>query len=149
MGAKNITGVRKVMRGGKPRWFLDFRYSDKNGMRQRFRRDASVQTFAAAVAEAKRHMDLAARTGSPIDESVAKVDAPTLKRFYEDTFKKLFLPRYRPATRERYVALTRQGIFDVLGDTRIDAIAVLEDRRFAASLAARGIQERGSDDPPH
>jgi len=57
MGMKNVSGVRKVVRGGKPRWILDFRYTDKDGVRQRFRRDAGVQGYAAAVAEAARLMN--------------------------------------------------------------------------------------------
>ena len=51
MGAKNFTGVRKVKRGGKPRWIIDFRYTDTAGERVRFRRCASVQAQEAARTE--------------------------------------------------------------------------------------------------
>src|SRR5271166_7187001 len=51
MGTRNVSGVRKVVRGGKPRWFIDFPFTDLDGVRQRFRRDASVQNYSAALAE--------------------------------------------------------------------------------------------------
>jgi hypothetical protein len=64
MGTRNISGVRKVVRGEKSRWVIDFPYTDKEGVRQRFRRDASVQNYAAALAEATRLMKRAAETGA-------------------------------------------------------------------------------------
>jgi integrase len=75
MGTRNISGVRKVVRGGKPRWFIDFPYTDKDGVRQRFRRDASVQNYAAALAEAARLMRRAAETGS-VEEATAATTKP-------------------------------------------------------------------------
>ncbi len=75
MGTRNISGVRKVLRGGKPRWFIDFPYTDKDGVRQRFRRDASVQNYSAALAEAARLMRRAAETGS-VEESANDGAAP-------------------------------------------------------------------------
>ena len=63
MGTKNVSGIRKWHRGGKPHWFIDFRFADKDGARRRFRRDASVQTYAGALAEAARLMRQAAETG--------------------------------------------------------------------------------------
>ena len=65
MGAKNFTGIRRVKRGGKLRLIIDFRYTDTNGERVRFRRAASVQAREAAVAEAQRLMKHAAETGRP------------------------------------------------------------------------------------
>ena len=47
MGARS-NGYSKVMRSDEPRWVIDFRYRDTNGRMQRYRRDASVQTAAAA-----------------------------------------------------------------------------------------------------
>ena len=39
MGMRNVSGVRKVVRGGKPRWFVDLSIPwAKDGVRRRFRR---------------------------------------------------------------------------------------------------------------
>src|SRR5687767_4263822 len=100
MGAKNVTGVRKVMRGGKPRWFIDFRYNDTGGVRRRFRRDASVQNHAASLQEARRLMVRAAETGSPeseAEEETTEKDIVTFGSFVDGTFTDVFMPKYRPS----------------------------------------------------
>ena len=56
--------VRKVVRGGEPRWVIDFRFRDKRGRSERYRRDARVQTAAGARAEAERLMRYAAEHGT-------------------------------------------------------------------------------------
>jgi hypothetical protein len=63
MGVRS-DNVRKVVRGGKPRWVIDFRYRDKGGREQRYRRDAHLQTSASAHAEAGRLVAEATATGS-------------------------------------------------------------------------------------
>src|SRR5271166_893465 len=100
MGTRNVSGVRKVVRGGKPRWFIDFPFTDKDGVRQRFRRDASVQNYAAALAEAARLMRRAAETGS-VEEATAATTKPaamTYAAFVSGPFEQLYMPVYRPAT---------------------------------------------------
>ena len=64
MGARNTSAVRKEVRGGKPRWIVDFQFLGKDSKWHRYRRDASVQTSAAARAEADRLYTLATTTGS-------------------------------------------------------------------------------------
>jgi len=46
--------VRKTERGGKAFYVIDFRYKDKRGVSQRYRKDAKVQMRDAAEAEAAR-----------------------------------------------------------------------------------------------
>ena len=53
------------------------------------------------------------------------------------------MPRYRPATRERYIALLRQGILDAFGDKRLDMIDAPMIRAFVARLRERKVQPRG------
>ncbi len=145
MGTRNISGVRKVLRGGKPRGFIDFPYTDKDGVRQRFRRDASVQNYAAALAEAARLMRRAAETGC-VEEAVA---APTQRTkttysaFVQGPFEQLYMPTYRPATARRYRELHAQRVLAFFGNKALDEIGPTDFRAFAASLHADGVQTKG------
>jgi integrase len=131
--------VRKVSRGGKPRLVIDFRFRDRDGRERRYRRDATLQTAAGARAEAER-LKMLALTSGTLD---ARSDAPTFATFVEDTFARLYMPRYRPATRVRYQALLRQGILDEFGARRIDSIATAALRAYVATLQERKVQPRG------
>jgi integrase len=139
MGVRNTSAVRKETRGKKPRWVIDFRYLGKDGKWHRYRRDASVQTSAAARVEAERLYALATTTGS----LETKSEAPLLREFVSTTFEALFIPRYRPSTRTRYRDLFKQGLLEELGGKRLDAIGPMEYRAFAAKLSARGVQLKG------
>ena len=81
MGDRN-SGVRREMRGGKPHWVIDFRYLDKHGKRQRFRRDASLQSAAGARAEAERLRVLVHATGT----ADPKPTVPTFATFVTSVF---------------------------------------------------------------
>src|SRR5438045_1329609 len=108
MGIKNVSGVRKILRGKKPRWFIEFPYTDKDGVRQRFRRDASVQNYAAALNEAARLMKRAAEMGcvqeptTPAPPPLTKPDSMRYADFVCGLFERLYMPTYRPATARRY-----------------------------------------------
>ncbi len=149
MGAKNFTGVRRVKRGGKPRWIIDFRYTDTNGDRVRFRRCASVQAQEAALAEAKRLMKNAAETGVPEAAATAAAPDPApaedrrFKTFVEGPFRQLFVPRYRPSTRERYDALFCQTVTAFFGEMALAEIDGTALRRYAAMLTAKAVQVKG------
>ena len=139
MGARNHDGVRRERRAGRDVLVLDFRYRTKDGRVARFRRDARVQTMAAARAEAQRLMRYAAEHGT-----VEPPDAmPTFERFARETFFSLVMPTYSPSTQERYRRLFEsEGLFEVLGDRRLDDVeerAVLE---LAAVVRQRGAGPR-------
>jgi integrase len=145
MGTRNVSGVRKVLRGGKPRWFIDFPFTDKDGVRQRFRRDASVQNYSAALAEAARLMRHAAETGS-VEESAKTAHRPTAMtyaQFVEGPFEELYMPTYRPATARRYRELHKQRVMAFFGSKALDAIGPNDFRAFAASLHTDGVQTKG------
>lgn len=131
--------VRKEARGGKLRWVIDFRYRDCDGREERYRRDATLQTAAGARAEAERLCLLAQKTGSV----EARTASPTFSAFVDGTFERLYLPRYRAATRVRYEALLDQGIRDAFGAKRLDAIGAPALRAFLAMLLDRKVQARG------
>ena len=149
MGVKNFTGVRKVKRGGKPRWIIDFRYTDTAGERVRLRRCASVQAQEAALAEARRLMKNAADTGVPeaaATAAAAPEQPPEDRRFsafVDGSFRKLFMPRYRPSTRERYDALFRQTVMAFFGDMKLEAIDGNALRAYAAMLTSKNVQVKG------
>ena len=95
---KLSNGVQKRKRDGKFRLVIDFRYRDKDGREQRYRKDARIQTRAGADAEARRLMEIAHTTGT----LELRPDAPTLRTFVDDTFKPLFRTKFRPGTWKRY-----------------------------------------------
>jgi integrase len=136
---KLSSGVRKCKRDGKSHLVIDFRFRDKDGREQRYRRDAHVQTRAGAEAEARRLMEIAHATGT----LELRAEAPTLRVFVEDTFKPLYRTKFRSGTWRRYEGLLRQGLLDELGDKHLDAIGATVVRGFMATVAKRGIQARG------
>ena len=96
MGAANVTGrARRVTRGGKPRLIIDFRYTNADGRRARCKRDAAVQTLAAAYAEARRLMSLAAETGSleqvPVASASPAAKTISFEQFVVGPFEALFM----------------------------------------------------------
>jgi len=136
---KLSNGVQRRKRDGTSLLVIDFRFRDKDGREQRYRRDARVQTRAGAEAEARRLMEIAHATGT-LEQ---RAEAPTLRVFVEDTFKPLYRTKFRPGTWKRYEGLLRQGLLDELGDKRVDAIGAAVVRAFMATVAKRGIQARG------
>jgi len=138
MGVRG-TGYRREIRDGQARWIIDFRFRDKDGREQRYRRDAAVQNAAGARAEADRLRRLAAETGS----LKLRAATPTFGEFIEQKFCPVYMPAHcRPATRERYEALLRQGVLDEVGATHLDAYDAQRDRAFAARLTGRHVQAR-------
>ena len=138
MGARRRSLVRKVRRGQKLHWVIDFFYVDKLGHRQRYRRDAKVQNAAAADAEAQQLWVQALTTKSLAIRSKGS----SFESFVTGDFERLFMPQYRPATRQRYRALFRQYLLNALGSTSLDEIGQKEVRAFASTLQQRGVQVR-------
>ncbi len=56
--------IRKEERGGQPRWVIDIPYQTADGKKQRYRRDAQIQTKFAAEAEHRRLLAELARSGT-------------------------------------------------------------------------------------
>jgi integrase len=138
MGARRRSLVRKVRRGAKLHWVIDFFYVDKLGHRQRYRRDATVQTAAAADAEAQQLWIQAVTTKS----LAARSKAQTFESFVNGDFELLYMPTYRPATRQRYRDLFRQRLLDALGSRSLSEIGQKEVRAFASGLHNEGLQVR-------
>jgi len=141
MGARNRSSVRTELRDGRKILIIDFRFKDKDGREQRYRRDASVQTAAGARAEAERLKRLAAARGTLDAEPLA----PTLTAFVEGDFARLVMIRFKPSTREGYEQLLRapeHGLVALLGRKRLDAIGTADARAVEAGALARKAKPR-------
>ncbi len=139
MGIRNDSGIRKVRRDGRIRWVIDFLWFDREGRQHRYRRDARVQSREAALLEARELRDRALRQGS----LETKAAAPTFKDFVTGSFTVTMMPRFRRATRVRYLALLGQGLMDHFGSMHLDKIGVDDAHAFAGTLAKRKVQCKG------
>ncbi|HEY8088154.1 MAG TPA: tyrosine-type recombinase/integrase [Polyangiaceae bacterium] len=141
MGEKNRSGVRTELRDGRKILIVDFRYRDKDGREKRYRRDASVQTRPAALAEAQRLKKQAAERGT----MEAEPEPLTFAEFARGDFARLVLPRFKPSTREGYVWLLdkpNHGLIALIGHKRLDAIGAADVRLIEADAFARKARPR-------
>lgn len=144
--ASRSKGWRKVTRRDSPVLIIDFYYLDPNGQRQRFRRDASVQTVTATVAEARRLQALAAEHGRVEEEPTPTKKTGkglTFAEFIAGDFETIFQPMYKTSTRRRYGDLNRQILIPEIGSTVMAAFGASEYRALGANLVKRGIQNKG------
>lgn len=130
---------RRLRADGSPRIVVDFFYKDTHGARKRYRRDSDAPTMDAAREEAKRLMDLAARTGSPYPSA----PPTTFAEFVDGAFASAYMPTYRPETAERYRGLLRHRLRGVFGATPLRDIQTAQLRLFVSALATDGVQARG------
>jgi integrase len=142
MGTKNYSGVSRKKWGDELRWVIDFSFLDKGGKRRRFRCIASVQAREAAHAEARRLMMRAAETGT-VEEEITSDQATTFETFVDTVFRPVFLPTYRPSTRDRYEALLRQRVLRHFGAKPVRLITSVDLRSFAGELHKEGVQLKG------
>lgn len=156
--------VRHVTRRGERRWVIDIHYTTPDGKHVRFRRDAEIQTRAAAQREEQERLALLFRTGnpagslaaSPVTEpvSVAVVQpaapppprvnepAPSTAPSLEDVVKEFFgeyaQSSFKASTRRGYTECFRSFLLPRLGAVPVDRIGADDVRRFDAELARSG-----------
>lgn len=99
--------IRKVERDGKSRWVLDIPYKTVGGKRERYRRDAQVQTKSGAEAEHRRLLVELAHTGTLAKESAPEQAEEEPARYtFEDAvrhFRATHLKSaLKPSTRYSY-----------------------------------------------
>ncbi|MDI1437086.1 hypothetical protein, partial [Polyangium sorediatum] len=119
--------LRKVMRRGEPRLFIDIRFRKKDGSRGRLRKDAQVQTLVAARAEEKRYLVAIAQHGEPY---VAAGDAaapvvPSRKSFAEvvDEFKSTFMiTELKVTSRKGYEGVLDATLVPRFGGRGVDEV---------------------------
>ncbi len=141
--------VRSRTSCGERRLFIDIRFRNPDGTRARFRKDADVQTYAAARAEDRRRLVLLASTGKPFDAAEVPADSVASvvsKREPGLTFEKLceryldlFAPSHlKPSTRKGYAKVIYAHLVPELGKLRIDRIDADAVRRVDARLVRAG-----------
>lgn len=140
MGTRNADAVRKVRRGDKLRWIIDFPFVDKSGVQRRYRRDAKVQSAEGARKEARQRQELAAEFGDP----EGRPPSIGFSTFVTSVFTAQVLPRFRPSTRRRYEDLLRQWLTDHFRDRPLDRIGPADIQALAGKLAVANVQAKGA-----
>lgn len=136
--------IRKVTRRGKPVLVIDIVYRDAQGAKQRYRRDAQVQTMTAARAEERRLIGDLAAVGS-IEHHKAPAQAPTTAPSSAPSWQ-ASLERYlavrgptlKPSTRSGYEEVSAAILTPRWGERPVDSIDQAELLALDASLASRG-----------
>jgi integrase len=146
--------VRTRKRQGRKTWVIDIRY-EYNGKRERFRRDAQVQTALAARAEDRRRIGMLATTGLPFDrrevtgdpvlatgsaasEPSVKVEAPRFEDVVRDYLQQFAPSHLKPSTRAGYTDVINAHLLPTLRGLRLDEIDAKVVRAMDAGLAAKG-----------
>lgn len=131
--------VRKVDRNGESRLLIDIQYKTRAGKRARFRKDAEIQTMAAARAEEKRYLVNITQYGTPYEPSATTngADEPSKpepkKTFAEvvDEFRNTFMVTDLKVTSRRgYNSVLRGTLVPRFGEWSIDQV----DGKAAADL---------------
>jgi integrase len=135
--------IRKENRDGESRWVIDILYRTADGKRRRYRRDAQVQTKAAAEAEQRRLLVELAQRGSlealepPIVAKAPEYTFDDAVRHFRATHLKTAL---KPSTRAGYVNRIDVMLMPEFGGLPLDqvngmALAKLDVELVADKLA--------------
>ena len=149
---KRVGPAVRMIANGVPVWYLDFRFTDPQGKRRRFRQKAAVQTQSAAVAEGEARKAKALRCGNPdgpldIDgapaEEAPKGPTPWSERPLRevvDTFLEVWAPaNLSHSTIVRYKLALRTRILPKFGDIAIGKIDRAAVAAWDGELASGGM----------
>lgn len=138
--------IRKELRGGQSRLVLDISYRTADGRKNRFRRDAQVQTRIGADAEHRRLIVELARTGTlehilqpEKPEEPVEPEAPShtfeeaVKRFRETHMQSAL----KPTTRNRYERLLIKLLVPRFGPKPLSEVTGDELARLDAELVGK------------
>lgn len=132
--------VRTVTRRGSPRLVIDLQFRSKDGTLARYRRDAQVQTMAAARAEEKRLQANIARHGSIHEPKVE----PEVRLLFADAVS-IYLKTKAKALKGRtvlgYESILDSRLIPRFGSTPIHTIGYAEVIELDAELIADGLTE--------
>ena len=136
--------IRKVTRRGKPVLVIDIVYRDAQGAKQRYRRDAQVQTMTAARAEERRLIGDLAAVGSiehHKEPATAPATAPSSAPSWQASLERYLAvrgPTLKPSTRSGYEEVSAAILTPRWGERPVDSIDHAELLALDASLASRG-----------
>jgi integrase len=133
--------VRKVMRRGTPRLVIDIPYKTADGRRRRFRKDAQVQTLAAAKAEERRLLRKLGETGDLLPDA----EKPDSSHY---TFADAVAHFRRTHAATRLKASSRRGYDRVIdaelvprfGTLRVERVGRQAVNEMDADLAGDGLK---------
>jgi integrase len=98
--------IRKTERDGKSRWIIDIPYKTAGGKRERYRRDAQVQTRSGAESEHRRLISELAQSGTLVKANAAEEPAEPPGYTFDDAvrhFRATHLKNgVKPSTRASY-----------------------------------------------
>lgn len=148
-----MTIRKRETRDGKSRLFIEIRYRTADGRNKRFRRDASVQTRTAALAEERRlftelervgTLESVSQTTNDDDEEPAPISFAEAVRHFRATHLKLLKPSTRITYDDRLnrLLVPRFGevaIADITGDMLLKLDVELADDKLASS-SRRNVQ---------
>jgi len=143
--------VQAVKRRGKRRLVIDIRYANPDGTPGRFRRDAEVQTMAAARAEDRRRLAALAVKGSPtaVIDTTNQAETPAVEASSKpspcfkdvvDRYLKEFAPsRLKPSTRTGYSVLLSGEALRSLSKLPVGSIDANVIRQLDVKLVEKGL----------
>lgn len=117
--------IRKVTRRGETRLVIDIHYVKKDGSRDRYRKDAQVQTATAARAEERRILGVIAQYGEPFEPAgadAASGQSPrasstrTFRELVEEYRATFMLTDLKVTTRRGYESVLESTLLPKFGD---------------------------------
>jgi integrase len=113
---------------GKKIIFIDLRYRTTDGRKERYRRDAQVQTRTAAIAEERRLVATLATTGKLPKAGDEPPEAARAKRAltWEDAvlaYRTTSLPKVKPSTRRGYLEILEGPLLAPFAKKPLERIA--------------------------
>lgn len=127
----------KRLRRGETHWVIDIRYTDTNGKRCRYRRDAELQTRTGKEAEERRIRENIAKHGSPYEpraEPAPAVDVITFKDAAEAFMKGKAVSALKHTTRQGYRDVLDKRLIPRFGAMPLDAIGYEAVQRLDADI---------------
>jgi hypothetical protein len=139
--------IRKREKNGETRLFIDIWYRKKDGSKARYRKDASVQTMAAARAEERRILANITLHGEPFEPGAAVevVEEQPAQEIY--TFSQAVtdfglgkaLSKLKVSTRRAYDSILDSRLVPRFGDTAIDLIDHAAVTKLDAEMVEEGL----------
>ena len=140
--------IRKVERRGEARLVVDITWKMKDGTQGRYRKDAEVQTMAAARAEERRVLANIAQHGDAyepkpeISEEEVKPAEPASVRFKEavEVFQRTTaITKLKPSSKVGYDEVFRTRLIPAFGDTALDRIGLDQMTELDAGMVKEGL----------
>ena len=133
--------VRKEMRGGKPHLVIDISYKTADGRRKRRRRDAQVQTRAAAYAEHARLLRQLGQTGDLLPDA-PKADSSqyTFADAVAHFRRTHAATRLKASSRRGYDRVIDAELVPRLGKLRLERVDRQAVNEMDAELAGDGLK---------